>query len=173
MPINSNVGYIISNCFPNLIDTKLTDELVENAHIALKNPHFRKAEFYIHHLESYLPDEKYEDLYPKYGFSLKCPNMIEAQYYICNPFRKTRTNCENIQSLPLLSVETSTEKRSKADDLAIYIHCFGKSLVLLLIHCRCLKYEIHRNNNIILKYHFIFLLFSYKHLFYVPHCVNI
>jgi hypothetical protein len=45
--LGSVIGDFISSCFPNLVELRLAFKMGQNINITLKNPHFRKAEFFI------------------------------------------------------------------------------------------------------------------------------
>ncbi|KAI8875964.1 hypothetical protein K501DRAFT_309364 [Backusella circina FSU 941] len=100
--ITSDIGDIISYCFPNLVKLKLTGEVRENVDITLKNPYF---------LDATLSTSGARKLrYCTHGFSFKSPNYTETQYYICQEGENTRVQREDIQDLPMLSVVSLTEK---------------------------------------------------------------
>jgi hypothetical protein len=100
-----NFGDIISSCFPIMVDLTLKGSVAENLNIVLKNPCFQKATLLI---GSVMVDKSY-----RYGFSFNAPNLTE--HYASGTTSATRVQLEYLQELPVLSIETFTDKRLKVD----------------------------------------------------------
>jgi hypothetical protein len=111
--INTNMGNIISNCFPNLIDLDLSGTLVCDVEITSKNPHLQRAHFDIGDMDGYLDT--------RYDFVFKCPTMTVLQYYSCCFDEAIQVERGDIIGLPLLLVESNTVKKSEGGD-GICIH---------------------------------------------------
>jgi hypothetical protein len=99
-----NVGDIISECFPNLLDLTLRGKVTKDVHVALRNSHFRAADIQ-------MGDPKGSKNF-KYGFSFKPTNMTEANYYMCSYQKTSQVDSRTINNLPLLSVECFVEKKT-------------------------------------------------------------
>ncbi|KAI8879785.1 hypothetical protein K501DRAFT_287204 [Backusella circina FSU 941] len=100
--LSSDLGDIISFCFPNLVKLKLTGEVTESLHITLQSPHLQEAVFSTS--GAVMAD------YCKHGFSFKSLN--QTAYYICNGEHKymtrrgkKRVEYNELKDLPTLSVE--------------------------------------------------------------------
>jgi hypothetical protein len=111
--INTNMGNIISNCLPNLVDLNLYGRLECDVHMTLKNPHLQRALFRFYTMD--------EGMDTKYGFSFKCPTMTEPKYYVFFFFGAKQVERGDIKGLPLLSVESLAVKKSEGGD-GICIH---------------------------------------------------
>jgi hypothetical protein len=99
-----NVGDIISECFPNLLDLTLHGKVTKGVHVALRNSHFRAADIQ-------MGDPRGSKQF-KYGFSFKPTNMAEANYYMCSYQKTSQVDFRTIKNLPLLSVECFVEKKT-------------------------------------------------------------
>ncbi|KAI8880286.1 hypothetical protein K501DRAFT_275703 [Backusella circina FSU 941] len=105
--LNSDLGDIISSCFPDLVELYITGEVKENLDINLKSPHLQKASFFVSGIVIN------GDLY--HGFSLKSPNQMKTEYYLCSMRATTPVQHDEIEHLPTLSVVSLTGKKLYLD----------------------------------------------------------
>ncbi|KAI8890341.1 hypothetical protein K501DRAFT_266253 [Backusella circina FSU 941] len=99
--ITKDLGNVISNCFPKLVELGLNGVLDENVNIALQSSSFKSANIIVRTSE--------------YGFSFASPSQAEPECYRCSMSEKVRASYEDMQFLPTLSVVTSTDKKLKLD----------------------------------------------------------
>ncbi|KAI8879756.1 hypothetical protein K501DRAFT_302298 [Backusella circina FSU 941] len=101
--LNSDLGDIISSCFPDLVELSILGKVTENLTINLKSPHLQKASLFVSGIVIN------GDLY--HGFSLKSPNQMKTEYYLCSMGATTPVQHDEIEHLPTLSVVSLTGKK--------------------------------------------------------------
>lgn len=102
--VTSNVGDLISHCFPNLTNLTLCGMVTEDVHVA-----FRNSNFNVVHIQMNDPQGRMNF---KFGFSFKPANETEPEYYSCSYQRKSVSNPQAIQNMHLLSIECFIQERT-------------------------------------------------------------
>jgi hypothetical protein len=92
--ITSDLGVIISTCFPNLTRLAFSGRLFGNVDIQLHSHSLTFANFVIRKSGIYDPQ-----------------NQVDAQHYECSRKQNIRVSSETSRRLPTLTVSCSTKKR--------------------------------------------------------------
>ncbi|KAI8880289.1 hypothetical protein K501DRAFT_275706 [Backusella circina FSU 941] len=103
--LTSDLGSIISSCFPNVVRLVLKGMVTENINISLKSTRFQRATL------STSGTNKIK--YCTHGLSFKYLHQIEPQHYLFDGGKKRQVQHEEIAHLPTLSVEFFTAKLIK------------------------------------------------------------
>jgi hypothetical protein len=106
--ITSVLGDIISSCFPNLVNLKLTGLVKENVNITLKSSHLQNATFYTSNIR--------KNKSRKHGLCFESPQQDEILYYQFCETETVRVEYEDIKHLPMLSIKSLTKKKLKVDE---------------------------------------------------------
>jgi hypothetical protein len=101
--LTSDLGDIVSFCFPNLVGLKLDGELTENITLNLQNPKFQSAS--ICTMDGRLDDHS------THALSFKSPMQPETQYYIYDDTIADLVPYEDVQYLQMLSIVSFTSKK--------------------------------------------------------------
>jgi hypothetical protein len=102
--ITCNIGNIISDCFPNLVELTLCGTVTEGVHVALRNSHFQAADIRMH---GHTGGRNFT-----YGFSFISKNTTEAKYYICSYRNTSQVDYVDTRGLPFFSIECFTDKQN-------------------------------------------------------------
>jgi hypothetical protein len=103
MELGSDLGDIISSCFPNLVELNLECSFVNSIKIKLCNPRFQRATILIL--------GGYTDNNGEYGISFKSPAQPETEYYISRNGEIDQVKYQHTKGLPIISIGSFTDKK--------------------------------------------------------------
>jgi hypothetical protein len=101
--LTSEIGDIISSCFPNLVKLSLYFKSLQNTNITLKSPRLQHA--------SLCRDDFHLDDDDNYGLSFQSLNQTETQHYLYDGLVWKCVQFEDIQHLLVLSFTSFTKQK--------------------------------------------------------------
>jgi hypothetical protein len=112
--LTSEIGDIISSCFPNLVKLSLYCEYLNNTNITLKSLQLQHVSFSkdVFRLDG-----------DSYGLSFKSSNQTETQYYLYDEKAWVYVQFEDIQHLPILSFTSFTKQKLDLEDGISILRC--------------------------------------------------
>jgi hypothetical protein len=102
--ITCNMGDIISDCFPSLVDSTLCGTVRGDVHVALRSLCFQTIDI---QMRGPRGDKNF-----KYGIAFMSTNTTEIKYYMCSYRNISQVDYVNTRDLLFFSIECFTEKKN-------------------------------------------------------------